>query len=128
VPGDERGHRGGRQREQNRQERQTVGHQAHRRERLGAGEQVAGQPLVHETDREREQLLHEHGQDEPHERLHRAGGAGTSAARLAGQANNSLITLPEFAIFIGRPFFAVNVVSSEMPSALSTLAMRSCEE
>lgn len=44
------------------------------------------------------------------------------------QANNSLITLPALAIFIGRPFLAVNVVSSEMSSDFSTLAMRSCEE
>jgi hypothetical protein len=48
--------------------------------------------------------------------------------RRAAQVNNSLITLPELAIFIGRPFFAVKVVSSEMPSDLSTLAITSCDE
>jgi hypothetical protein len=39
----------------------------------------------------------------------------------------SLITLPLLAIFIGRPFFDVNVVSSEMPSALSVLAIKSSD-
>ena len=43
------------------------------------------------------------------------------------QANSSLITLPELAIFIGRPFLAVKVVSSEIPRALSTLAITSCD-
>jgi len=42
-------------------------------------------------------------------------------------ANSSLITLPLLAIFIGRPLLLVNVVSSEMPSALHTVAMTSCE-
>jgi len=43
------------------------------------------------------------------------------------QANSSLITLPELAIFIGRPFFAVKVVSRETPRDLSTLAITSCD-
>ena len=42
-------------------------------------------------------------------------------------ANSSLITLPLLAIFIGRPFLLVNVVSSEMPRALQTVAIRSCD-
>src|SRR5207248_10472168 len=42
-------------------------------------------------------------------------------------ANSSLITLPLLAIFIGRPLLLVNVVSSEMPRALQTVAMTSCE-
>ena len=51
-------------------------------------------------------------------------GAGDSLLR---QANSSPMTLPELAIFIGRPVRLVNVVSSEMPSALQTVAMTSCE-
>jgi len=50
-----------------------------------------------------------------------------SVASATDQANSSLITLPELAIFIGRPFLAVNVVSSETPSDLSTLAITSWE-
>ena len=39
----------------------------------------------------------------------------------ANYANRSLITVPPLAIFMGRPFLAVNRVSSETPSDFSTL-------
>jgi hypothetical protein len=95
---------------------------------------MAGQPLVDEADREGQKLLEQHGSHEHGQRPHRAGEAGDpgplSSARpgtTVAQANSSLITLPELAIFIGRPFLLVKVVSSEMSRALSTLAIRSCE-
>ena len=52
---------------------------------------------------------------------------GLIRSRIPSQANNSSITLPLLAIFIGRPFLLVKVVSSEMPSALQTVAITSCE-
>ena len=51
----------------------------------------------------------------------------TSQSLRLFRRNSSLITLPLLAIFIGRPFLLVNVVSSEMPSALQTVAITSCE-
>src|SRR5262249_44859913 len=45
----------------------------------------------------------------------------------AAQANSSLITRPLLAIFMGRLFLLVKVVSSEMPSALRTEAIRSSD-
>jgi hypothetical protein len=41
------------------------------------------------------------------------------------QEKSSLITFPELAIFIGRPLLLVKVVSSDIPSALQTLAITS---
>ena len=37
------------------------------------------------------------------------------------------MTLPLLAIFMGRPFLLVNVVSSEMPRVLQIVAMTSCD-
>ncbi len=46
---------------------------------------------------------------------------------LVAYANNSRITLPLLAIFIGRPLRLVKVVSKETPKALQTEAMTSCD-
>ena len=83
-------------------------------------------------------LAHASGWDSPTSRLlsRYYKKCGRSAKRIghdiggclfSSQANNSPIVLPEFAIFIGRPLRLVNVVSSEIPSALHTLAITSCE-
>ena len=93
-----------------------------------------GEPLVDEAHREGRNLLQKHGQHQPYDRPGKGGhtstrfGTGRRVASVCGQAKSSLMTLPELAIFIGRPFLAVNVVSSETPTALSTLAIKSCEE
>ena len=80
MPGDEGGHGGGREREEHREERQAVSHQADGSEGLGTGEQVASQPLVDEAHRQGEQLLQEDREHEPRERLRRACGTTHAAA------------------------------------------------
>lgn len=117
------------------QKAQAVGDQTHCCQMLSALEKVAGQPLVREADRESQHLLKQYWPDQMQYWPHRSSRSGNTAATrrvlpkaIAAQVNRSLITLPELAIFMGRPFLAVKVVSSEMPSDLSTLAMTSCDE
>ena len=133
--------RGGnrRHREEAGQETQAVGDDAHCGQRLGPLQEIAGEPFVGEAHRQPQHLLQKHREQEhrPNQLQHgrarsgRAGYAPTNTRRpigVAAQVNSSLITLPELAIFIGRPFLAVKVVSREMPSDLSTLAITSCDE
>ena len=132
--------RDGRNSEETGQEAEAVGDEAHRSQGLGTLQEVACEPLVGKAHRQPQHLLqkdwqHEHRpahlQHGPH-RSRRVEDTARMPARMpprrAAQVNNSLITLPELAIFIGRPFLAVNVVSREMPSDLSTLAITSCDE
>jgi hypothetical protein len=110
--------------------------EAHRSQRLGTLQEVACEPFVGKAHRQSQHLLqknrqHEHRpahlQHGPH-RSRRVEDTARTPARRAAQVNKSLITLPELAIFIGRPFLAVKVVSREMPSDLSTLAITSWDE
>ena len=106
---------------------QAVRHKADSGQKFSTLKQIASQPLVGESHRQSKQLLNQHRYNKPDDWTDRSRKTGdTSRLNLyPTQANNSLMTLPEFAIFIGRPFFAVKAVSSEIPSALSTLAMTS---